>query len=128
VTDVGDAAGNGPVYAVGFEDGALRLAPAANLGGGSYAGQRVFFFVAPSYHRLVLVRGRQIVGPHEMRFGDGAEPRAEDIFTAYERSFNPGRWNSSGSYTRMAAPGCYGYQFDGKDFSETLLFPAVFAS
>jgi hypothetical protein len=126
--DVAPVAGPGPVYAAGFENGVLSLAPAANLGGGDYAGKKVIFFVAPTYHGLILVRGAQIDGLHDMRFGVGVKPRPEDVFTAPERSFNPGGWNPGGSYTRMAVSGCYGYQFDGKDFSEVLVFPAILSS
>lgn len=124
--DVAPVIGAGPAYAAGFENGVLPLAPSTFFGGGDYGGNKVAFFVAPTYRGPVLVRGEEVNGHHDMRFGDGAEPRKDDLFTA--DGYNPGGWSAGGSYTRVMVPGCYAYQFDNKGFSETIIFQAVLSS
>jgi hypothetical protein len=36
-----------------------------------------------------------------------------------------GGWRGWGGYARFRAPGCYGVQVDGTDFSEVILFKAT---
>jgi hypothetical protein len=121
---LGLLSGEGPVYALGLRaDGALDYVPPQNFGGGAYGGDKVFFAVQPDYRNWVLVRGRQVDGEHDVRFGNGADPRTEDLFLA--EGGTPDGWSIGGDYTRVQVPGCYAYQMDGVGFTEIIVFQAV---
>ncbi len=127
--------GNGPAYAtIGTEiitaPAVFHYADAQHFGSGGadnqgWGGQKVLWFVNPSYQGLVLVRGHQVNGPHEMRF-DGSlsgRPLAQYLVIDPTRGGTP--WPNLGSYTRLQAPGCYAYQIDGANFSDVVVFQAV---
>ena len=70
------------------------------------------------YRGPVLVRGRQLDGPNELRFNRGLlPPREMRILPAPQLRTEP-------SFTRVRAPGCYGYQVDGIGFSYLIVFEA----
>lgn len=122
--DFGIALGNGPVYPVGLgAEGVLRYGSPGPFGGGDWGGMKVLWIVAPNYHGLVLIRGKQIDGAGEVRFERGADPPAMLEFDATGAGSNG--WVNLPSYTRISAPGCYAYQVDGVDFSEVIVFQAI---
>jgi hypothetical protein len=119
---VGRAWGKGPAYPVlNFErDRPVVLFkyptdPHTAFAGSEWSGQKVMWIVDPRYGRPVLVRGRQLDGPNEVRFRGGRVPPRE-----LRLSGSP----SDPSYTRLRAPGCYGYQIDGARFSRVIVFEA----
>jgi hypothetical protein len=126
----GIAQGSGPAYAaLGTEaitsPAVFYYADAQHFGGGGatnqgWGGQKVLWFVNPSYQGLVLVRGRQLDGSHEMRFGQPPQQQLE-----LDTTLGGGPWPNFPSYTRLQAPGCYAYQVDGANFSDVIVFQAV---
>jgi hypothetical protein len=121
---VGTAWGRGPAYPVIQErdgkpvlDFAYPPAPKSGFAGSRWSGQKVMWALNPAYHGRVLIRGRQLDGPNELRFDDGlVPPREKRLFGGYA---------SWPSFTRLRAEGCYGYQIDGKSFSRVIVFRAV---
>lgn len=122
----GPAWGEGPAYPGGLDRGegkpVLRYAdpipPESGFYGSTWFGNKVLWMVDPAYRGPVLVRGRQLDGPNELRFDRGVlPPRELRISPRPAPSSRP-------SYTRLRAPGCYAYQVDGLGFSYTITFEA----
>ena len=81
-----------------------------------------------SLHGLVLVRGRQLDGPHEIRFGLGEMPNTELLFrTPADSRINLDQ--SSLPFTfdtiRLFEPGCYAIQVDSEQGSDVIVFRAA---
>lgn len=124
---VGQGLGAGPVYPIGT--GVLQFAPPANFGSQSWGGQKVLWFVLPSYGGPVLIRGGRLDGIGLVRFENGDIPSAQLRIT-YSTAVPAGITPPVGtryvpSYTRLSAPGCYAYQIDGTRFSHIVVFRAV---
>jgi len=126
IGSLGTAWGDGPAYP-GLGNGAepvLRyldpIPPGSDFYGGKWFGQKVLWMVDPVYRGPVLVRGRQLDGPNELRFDRG-------LFPPRQMRILPSSFPRRGraSYTRMRAPGCYGYQVDGLSFSYVIVFEAT---
>jgi hypothetical protein len=122
--------GNGPAYPVGLASGTLTLAPAANFNSKLWGGQKVLWFVLPSYTGPVLIRGGRLDAPGTVvRFERGDVPPKLlliDRSTAVPGGVSPPAGTRyRPSYTRLKAPGCYAYQIDGATFSEIVVFRAV---
>ena len=122
--------GSGPVYPVGLASGTLTLAPAVNFGSKLWGGQKVLWFVLPSYSGPVLIRGGRLDPPGgDVRFERGNVPPKQLLLeraTAVPGGVSPpagARYMPS--YTRLKGPGCYAYQIDGATFSETIVFRAT---
>ena len=93
--------------------------------GSGWSGNKVLWWVGGRYHGPVLIRGRQLDGPHLLRFEVGNPPPTE-MRIRPGRGFAP--WKGARdrpSYRRLEAPGCYGYQIDGIGFSRVIVFRAV---
>lgn len=124
----GLAVGDGPVYPVldaQQADGAYRYGDTEQDGGWYYI--KTLWIAAPNYSGPVLIRGRQLDGPDEVRFEWGADPAAELRLPADEAGGSvavPG-WRSWNGFTRLRAPGCYAVQVDGIDFSVVIVFQAA---
>jgi hypothetical protein len=72
-----------------------------------------------------LIRGRQIDGPNELRFGPGDNPSTElQLDESNMAVIGEGDWPNWPSYTRLRTPGCYAYQVDGTSFSTVITFQA----
>jgi hypothetical protein len=133
---IGDVArllpGPGPAYPdAGGGNATLEffwppLPSQADFYGSGWSGNKVLWWVDTTYAGPVLIRGRQLDGPHLLRFDTGAPPPAE-IRIAPKRHAAPNRIGSARdrpSYTRVESPGCYGYQIDGVGFSRVIVFGA----
>jgi hypothetical protein len=97
----------------------------ARWSGSSWSGMKVLWWASGRYHGPVLIRGRQLDGPNLLRFDDGRVPPAETRIQPGP-GFRPWRGaRAHPSYTRVRAPGCYGYQVDGIGFSRVIVFQAV---
>jgi hypothetical protein len=131
----GIAQGNGPVYATIGTDvitspAVFDYADAQHFGDGGadnqgWGGQKVLWFVNPGYQGLVLVRGHQVDGPHEMRFDGGLSGRPLAQQLVLDTTLGGTPWPNFPSYTRLQAPGCYAYQIDGANFSYVIVFLAI---
>jgi hypothetical protein len=121
--------GNGPAYPVGMASGTLELAPAANFRSKAWGGQKVLWFVLPSYTGPVLIRGGRLDAKGVVRFENGNVPPKQLVIT--RSTATPGGVTPPAdaryrpSYTRLQGPGCYAYQIDGTTFSEIVVFRAV---
>ncbi|MDQ6693774.1 MAG: hypothetical protein M3014_05040 [Chloroflexota bacterium] len=125
--DFGLAIGRGPIYPVGLgSEGVLRYSNEWVEGGWFFA--KVLWVGDPAYTGPVLVRGHQIDGPGELRFGEGADPPGELRLDTAQGGSSPSHWYNWPSYTRLRVPGCYAYQVDGTSFSDVIVFRAAGAT
>ncbi len=123
----GTALGVGPIYPVGLGGNAVLSYSSAGFTG-PWGGQKVLWVGDPAYHGVALVRGRQLDGLDEVRFGDGAFPKDELRLDSNAPDNTTGGWNNWPSYTRVRDPGCYAYQVDGPDFTLIIPFTVVQAA
>jgi hypothetical protein len=128
--------GPGPAYPIGFAQpgSVLRFTyppnPASEFAGSQWSGQKVLWFVAPTYRGPVLIRGGRLDAPDTLRFERGKLPPTELRIPATTRGGYPPGSKLVGqryrpSYTRLRAPGCYAYQIDGTTFSRVIVFTAA---
>jgi hypothetical protein len=107
----------------------LQLAPARNFDSRNWAGQKVLWFVRPSYRGPMLIRGARIDGPGRVRFERGNVPplslRISRHVLAQPGSVVPDGSRYLPSYTRVKGSGCYAYQIDGTSFSRVVVFRAA---
>ena len=118
----GDALGDGPVYPViaMWPDGSTRYGYGGADQHGWY-GIKMGWTTRPGYDGRVLVRGSQLNGNNQMRFGDGLEPATE--FSWIVRG-GEDVWHHKGGLLRLRQPGCYGMRIDGPTFSSVIVFSA----
>lgn len=126
----GSGIGRGPVYP-GLGTEAYLNAPADSQYGGRWGGQKVFWYVLPSYRAPVLIRGRRLDGAQWMRFDGGKLPSAELRIRSDETvswDGQPAGSRGRPSAVRVRASGCYGVQIDGTSFSRIVVFRVVLVS
>ena len=128
--DFGPGLGDGPVYHIGFSNGVLRFSyppPKDSLFARSqWGGQKVLWVSDPAYDGPILIRGRQMDGPNQLRFGEGSAAILQELaFGAHGAGNLTDLWRNFPSYTRLRSPGCYAYQVDGDGFSDTVVFRAA---
>jgi hypothetical protein len=88
---------------------------------------KTLWFSWPQYRGPVLIRGRQLDGPHKVVFGGG--PRLIDPQLGHGEPLNSrDGWRTWPGGTWLRTPGCYAWQIDGTDFSNVIVFDAVFDS
>lgn len=120
--------GPGPAYPAGLtDDGALQFVyppdpRQVDFYGTGWGGNKVLWWVKWSYKGPVLIRGRQVDGPHLVRFDRGRPPQREIRIPAYTGAYYRDRPRDRPSYTRLEAEGCYAYQIDGVGFSRVIVF------
>jgi hypothetical protein len=123
----GRAQGPGPVYPVGGYPALSFVYPpvkAQEWYGSEWSGNKILWIGRPTYRDRVLIRGRQLDGPNDLRFDRGLVPPREMRLRSVGGSA-PGGWQNRPSYTRVRAPGCYAWQVDGTTFSRVIVFRAV---
>jgi hypothetical protein len=117
--------GPGPAWPVGLAQpgSVLRFTypppPGSLMYGSEWSGNKVLWFVSPAVVGPVLVRGRRIDGPGEVRFDLDKNPSPE--LRLPTTLGHP-------STTRIRAAGCYAYQVDGPSFSYPIVFRAELAT
>jgi hypothetical protein len=115
------AFGPGPAYpTLGAQSGhgELIYSPTGGLDG--WGGTKMLWTV-PRYYGPVVVRGRQLDGPNELRFDRG--PSWTNRLHRDLRLIGPyPRLNPAATY--VLSPGCYAYQVDGRGFSYLIAFEA----
>lgn len=125
----GPGLGGGPAFPVlgaTVRPSVLAYGPPQNFQSQAWGGQKVLWAIAPTYSGPVLIRGRQVDGPHDLRFDLGASgdpPPPELALVAANLDANG--WSSLPSHTRVQAAGCYAYQVDGTTFSVVIVFQAL---
>jgi hypothetical protein len=81
-------------------------------------------WMAPiDYKDNVLVRGDQIDGPHQVRFGPW-KPRRTELHLRMPGGPLSGGWQHWTSAIRLWAPGCYALQMDAPGFTHRIIFEA----
>lgn len=117
--------GPGPVYPI-LPSGTLHLSYEGGFAGSGWGGQKVLWVTDFAYNGPVLIRGRQLDGPNELRFDDGTDPATEIQIpqgpTGTSGGGFPAGWRQRPSFTRARATGCYAYQVDGQTFSYAIVF------
>jgi hypothetical protein len=116
--------GAGPAGPAGLDpDGTLNYADPASsdaLTDKSWAAAKTLWATDPRAG-VVLVRGRQLDGPLELRFND---PPVAELVLRPASPPGPGRWNDFPAFTRLRGPGCYAYQVDTRDSTSVIVFRA----
>ena len=118
-------AGPGPAYAVMDPTIGLGLEPSTSEGGWFYS--KVLWVVKDDYEGPVLIRGGQLDGDGEVRFGTGPSPDQDMWLPPADESVTSGTqgpWRDFPSFTRLSKPGCYAWQVDGISFSYLIVFSA----
>lgn len=117
--------GPGPVYpGLGATSGLLNLTKDTQYGS-NWQGQKVFWYVAPSYRGRVLLRGKRLDGPGRLGFNGTRVPKDELRIEPYDTvswSGQPRDSRGIPSGVRALSSGCYGVQMDGKTFSNVVVF------
>jgi hypothetical protein len=126
----------GPVYPVGFKRGAeaalsfLYPPPKdSSFAGSGWGGQKVLWAASPDYRAPVLIRGRRLDAPGEVRFSHPGGRALKELRLPATATWATGPglakgWRYFPTYTRLRKTGCYAYQVDGTSFSRTLVFKA----
>jgi hypothetical protein len=113
------SAGSGPVRPIGSAE--LSVSPFIDS---SWQGGRVTWASASSYTGPVLIRGGRLGATGAVGFGAGHVPvdALQLLAPGMGAPTPPGGGREWPSFTRVQAPGCYGYQVDGTAFSEVIVF------
>ncbi len=90
---------------------------------------KVLWRVAPTYHGPALIRGRQLDGPHTIRFfaGNPARLYGPDPGQAelqVDSTVEQG-WRDQPSAMLLQTAGCYGFQIDTDQGSKVVVFRAI---
>ena len=129
-SDFGPAQGPGPVYAIGAGPVDFIYPPVRSQVWypSVWGGQKVLWVGSSTYDGPVLIRGRQVDGTHQVRFGGLHLPAVELRLTDSGASSPTWTGREWPSYTRLRAPGCYAWQVDGTTFSTVIVFKAAVTS
>jgi hypothetical protein len=110
--------GPGPAYPIGWRDGTIAITWHRNDVDATLWGvAKVLWFVRPSYHGPVLVRGVGLDSSYKVRVDRGRIPPAELRL--------PEGTKDRPSYVRIRKSGCYAFQIDGWTFSRSIVFRAA---
>lgn len=116
--------GRGPVYpGLGFTGGVLH-ATRDPQDGGPWFGEKVLWYVLPSYRGPVLIRGRRLDGSQVMGFSGAKRPYRELQISPLDSVSWAGQPKGSRgipSGVRVLTAGCYGFQIDGTSFSRIVV-------
>jgi hypothetical protein len=124
--DLGPALGEGPIYMVGYGvEGTNTIYNTREDGGWYYL--KTIWTAPHDFHSLFLLRGRQVDGPNEERFSEDttATPDLQAVFSSNDAGSTHSGWLPWINYVRVRAPGCYGIQVDGLNFSYVIRFRVV---
>jgi len=119
-----DALGEEAPYALPFAD-ATAYVDTTNFRGGRFA-YRVRWLAPAAFTGPVLVRARRLDRPAPVRFAKTRGSRtAGDVRVVFAR--RKAAQVRGSAFVLLPAPGCYGFQLDGLDFSNTSIFAARLA-
>jgi hypothetical protein len=83
-------------------------------------GIKTHFFSVPGYQGPFLVRARRLDHPGPIRIG-ASPAEAGPLLVPSGPTANGSGWREVPYFTFVKAPGCYGWQIDGRTFSETIV-------
>jgi hypothetical protein len=125
----GQGVGAGPVYP-GLPNG-LIWAVRDQQYGSKWYGEKVFWYIVPSYRGRVLIRGRRLDAPGTVGFNGMKRPDTELRIEPYDTVSWAGQVKGSRgipSGVRILGKGCYGFQIDGTSFSRVVVLTGDVAS
>jgi hypothetical protein len=120
----GTGIGPGPVYP-GLGGTSAINAMKDTQYGSLWQGQKVFWYVAPTYRGRVLIRGKRLDGPGWLGFNGTRTPKDELRIEPYDTvswSGQPAHSRGIPSAVRALTSGCYAAQIDGTTFSRIVVF------
>jgi len=119
------ALGADPPYPLPFPQATLDLGRAKPRSDGRWA-YAARWLALPRFAGRVLIRSRRLDRPASVGFAKRAHGRrAAELKLSFGRSRG---WQTRGrAYLVVPSPGCYGFQVDGLDFSNTVVFQARLA-
>lgn len=124
------ALGNGPVYLVSeaITNPVIFLGADSIDPGSSWKISKVFWEVSSTYAGPSIIRGGQIDGTNALKFNGGLGQTAgnnqgtEPILPELRLQGDPhGQWKTYLSFVRIQQAGCYAFQIDGQNFSESIV-------
>jgi len=124
--ELGPALGEGPLYMVGYgTEGMTSIYNGRDDSGWYYL--KTIWTAPPNFHGVFLLRGRQMDGPNEVRFSEDTTdtPALQAVFSSDDAGSEASGWLPWIDYVRVRAPGCYGIQVDGLDFSYIIRFKVI---
>jgi hypothetical protein len=107
----------GIVNAGDLRHGKVRMAP----GTGRWYGIKTHFFSLPGYQGPFLVRARRLDHRGPIRIGASPASARPLLVPAGPTANGSAGWRVVPYFTFVKAPGCYGWQIDGRTFSETIV-------
>jgi hypothetical protein len=120
----GTGIGRGPVYpGLGAHSG-LLYATRDQQYGSAWFGEKVFWYVLPSYRGPALIRGRRLDGRGSVGFNGAKVPDRELRIGPGDTVSWAGQPRGSRgvpSGVRVLTAGCYGFQIDGTSFSRIVV-------
>jgi hypothetical protein len=87
---------------------------------------KTLWFSSPDYQGPLYIRGRQLDGTHTPAFGESPSLVDPQIGPGATLNGIDG-WRTWPGATWLRTPGCYAWQIDGTDFTEVIVFKAIFA-
>jgi hypothetical protein len=127
---VGRGIGPGPVYPVHYDPNGPEMStvsvrfppsPGSFAEGSEWNGWKHVWVIRATYQGPVLIRGRQLDGASDVRFGGAIEPPTKHRLPARPRQL-AGVFRFERTFSRVRTPGCYAYQIDGTTFSYLVVF------
>ena len=119
--------GGEPPYPLPFPSGAMELRRTDPTENG-WRFHKTIWVAPPGFAGPVLVRGRQLDAPDDVRFAytltDPFRPR-ELRLEFLAQNLDQWREGVGMRYTLVRRSGCYAFQADGPGFSRTLIFEAA---
>jgi hypothetical protein len=97
--------------------GKVRMAP----GSAGWYGIKTHFFSLPGYQGPFLVRARRLDQRGPIRIGASPASARPLLVPAGPTANGSGGRREVPYFTFVRAPGCYGWQIDGRTFSETIV-------
>lgn len=124
---LGPGLGRGPVYPIisptFIVEHPVTTGPFAGSGWG---GSKTLWVAPRSYRGPITIQGRQLDGPHEVRFGKTSEQLDTELFfpagSTMARSKGAENWRQFPVYTRLQAAGCYAFTVRGTGFVRRIFF------
>jgi hypothetical protein len=109
--------GVGPVRPVAVASGQLLYVAPSNgplnaFHGSRWGGNKLLWAVEATVKGDVRIRGHQVDGIGELRFGLAIDPDAELLLHGPGATSNADGWRDFPSATRVQHPGCYAFQID----------------
>jgi hypothetical protein len=116
--------GPGPAFPVGTDPIIKIPIPPRPEWGPEWSGSKRLWLLDPTYRGRVLVRGRRLDEPGEVRFVYGRPAFTKENQRNPVRELRLEGYSDFPAQTRVQSAGCYAYQVEGRTFSYPVVFEA----